>query len=91
MGMCKPSGGINKSIGGLGCLSRRSTPNTRTDLYDKNGVLIQQRWYGPDGWVVHNRDFNHGDLRPHDHYWVKNEEKGPQRSKGHLPVDDGFC
>lgn len=90
MGMCKPSGGINKSIGRLGSLNRRAAPNTRTDLYNENGELIQQRWYGPDGWVIHNRDYNH-DPRPHDHYWIWNDKKGPQRSKEHSDVDDNFC
>lgn len=91
MGMCKPSGGINKSIGRLGSLNRRSTPNTRTDLYNENGKLIQQRWYGPDGWVIHNRDYNHGYPRPHDHYWTWDNIKGLQRSKEHSVVDDNFC
>ncbi len=50
--MCKPSGGINKSIGRLGSLNRRATPNTRADLYNENGELIQQRWYGPDGRAI---------------------------------------
>ena len=89
--MCKPSGGINKSIGKLGSLSRRSKPNTRINLYDEHGNLIQQRWYGPDGWVIHNRDYNHGYPRPHDHYWIMNDKNGPQRSKIHSPVDDNFC
>lgn len=91
MGMCKPSGGINKSIGRLGSLDRRSIPNTRTDLYDEYGNLIQQRWYGPDGWVIHNRDYNHGYPRPHDHYWLCDDKKGPQRSKEHSATDDNFC
>ena len=91
MGMCKPSGGISKSTGRLGSLNRYSMPNTRIDLYDENGNLIQQRWFGPDGWVVHNRDYNHGTPRPHDHYWVWNDKKGPQRSKEHSAVDNNFC
>lgn len=91
MGMCKPSGGINRYVGKLGSLPRRSIPNTRTDLYNENGDLIQQRWYGADGWAVHNRDYNHGYPRPHDQYWNLDNEKGPQRSKEHSNVDDNFC
>lgn len=91
MGMCKPSGGIKTSEGRLGSLSRRGEPNTRINLYDSQGVLIQQRWYGPDGWVIHNRDFDHGHIRPHDHYWIWDEKKGPQRSREHSVMDNNFC
>lgn len=91
MGMCKPSGGINKSVGKLGSLDRRGTPNTRTDLYNENGEIIQQRWYDPNGWAIHNRDYTHAYPRPHDHYWNWDEEKGPQRSREHSAVDDNFC
>ena len=90
MGMCKPSGGIKKFVGRLGSLSRSSTPNSRSDLYDEKGNLIQQRWYGANGWVIHNRDYNHGSPRPHDHYWISDDEKGPQRSKEHSAVDKNF-
>ncbi len=91
MGMCKPSGGIEATVGRLGSLPRKSTPNTRIDLYNNKGELIQQRWYGPDGWVIHNRDYNHGYPRPHDHYWTWDEIKGPQRSKDHSNKDNSFC
>ena len=81
MGMCKPSGGINKSIGKLGSLNRRSIPNTRTDLYNENGDLIQQRWYDAEGKAVWDRDWKHNDSRrthkfPHDHYWDWEKNKG---------------
>ena len=46
MGMCKPSGGINKSIGRLGSLNRRYTPNTRTDLYNENGECAEDLAFG---------------------------------------------
>lgn len=72
-------------------LPRRSIPNSRTDLYNENGDLIQQRWYGADGWVIHNRDYNHGYPRPHDHYWNWDIKKGLQRSKEHSNVNDNFC
>lgn len=93
MGMCKPSGGIKKVVDRFGTLPRRDTPNTRTDLYDKNGNLIQQRWYGPDGWVVWNRDYNHeGEYKNlPDHRWIWDDIKGPQREKSHLPKNDNYC
>lgn len=64
--------------------------NTRTDLYNKNIGLTQQRWCGADGWVVHNRDCNYGHPRPYDRCWNLDNEKGPQRSKGHSNIDDNF-
>lgn len=92
MGMCKPSGGVEKEVGKLGSLPRKyKKPNVRVDLYNDKRELIQQRWYGADCWVVHNRDYNHGYPRPHDHYWNWNANKGPQRSKEHSAVDDNFC
>lgn len=59
MGMCKPSGGIKPMMGKIGDLPRIGTPNTRTDLYNEQGELIQQRWYGPDGRAIWNRDWKH--------------------------------
>lgn len=72
MGMCKPSGGIKSKVGGVGDLKIYGVPNTRIDLYDENDELIQQRWYGPDGRVIWDRDWKHGGGEhewPHDHYW----------------------
>lgn len=72
MGMCKPSGGISSQVGRIGDLKTTGAPNTRIDLYDKNGNLIQQRWYGPDGKAIWDRDWSHGSGEhewPHDHYW----------------------
>lgn len=92
MGMCKPSGGFDKRIGRLGSLPIKSdTPNIRLDLYNTKGELIQQRWYGPDCWVVHNRDYNHGYPRPHDHYWTWDDIKGLLRCEDHCDVDNSFC
>ena len=91
MGMCKPSGGIKSAVGWLGSLPRKDTPNTRTDLYNEKGEFIQLRWYGPDGWVIHNRDYNHGNPRPHDHYWHWHDNNGPLRNEDHSPVDNNFC
>lgn len=79
MGMCKPSGGINKPEYGpfgknikdvVGC-----TPNSRTDYFDEvTGKLLQQRWYDADGKAEWDRDWSHGDSNnthtfPHDYYW----------------------
>lgn len=76
MGMCKPSGGKFTKTGKIGELKSTGSPNTRIDLYDENGNLIQQRWYGPDGRAVWNRDWKHKDSNPkkphkfpHDHPW----------------------
>jgi hypothetical protein len=90
MGMCKPSGGIENVTGRLGDLDREGKPNTRYDLYNERGVHIQSRWYDTEGWVIHNRDYNH-DPKPHDHEWKMDDIKGPLRSKKHLPVDPDFC
>lgn len=91
MGMCKPSGGKSSRVGRLGSLPIKNTPNSRIDLYDFKGNLIQQRWYGPDGWVIHNRDYNHGNPRPHDHYWTLDDINGYLRDNKHAPIDDDFC
>lgn len=72
MGMCKPSGGITKQVGKIGELDPQSDPNTRTDLYNEDDALLQQRWYGPDGFALWDRDWNHGGKShtfPHDHPW----------------------
>ena len=81
MGMCKPSGGINSIVGKIGDLKRIGTPNSRTDLYNEQGELIQQRWYGPDGRAILNRDWKHKDKNPkkphkfpHDHPWDWNQK-----------------
>lgn len=82
MGMCKPSGGIDKKVGRIGSLKATGDPNTRIDLYDENGDLIQQRWYGPDGRATWNRDWKHKDSNPqkphkfpHDHPWDWSKKK----------------
>ena len=48
-------------------------------LFNENGELIQQRWYGPDGRAVLNRDWKHskkgGEHKfPHDHPWDWNKK-----------------
>lgn len=64
MGMCKPSGGIKAKIGKIGNLKAIGEPNTRIDLYNEKGELIQQRWYGPDVRAILNRDWKHKDNNP---------------------------
>jgi hypothetical protein len=96
MGMCKPSGGIQNVIGRLGSLARWGKPNTRYDLRNHKGELIQQRWYGPDGWVLWNRDYKHPDITktlkfPHDHKWDMDDKNGPQRGEDHLDTNLDFC
>lgn len=46
--MCKPSGGKFDMIGKVGSLPILWEPNTRIDLYDGTGKLLQQAWYGPE-------------------------------------------
>ena len=92
MGMCKPSGGVKSVYGPYreNIKPIHGTPNSRIDYYDEiTGKLLQQRWFGPDGYAIWDRDWDHSDpldshTFPHDHYWVwKNgklkryEYKGP--------------
>ena len=82
MGMCKPSGGIESKIGRIGDLKATGTPNSRTDLFNKNDKLIQQRWYGPDGRAIWDRDWSHGGgvhEWPHDHSWDWSDPNHPDR------------
>lgn len=62
MGMCKPSNGKKDSFGRLGSNIKtisEETPNTRVDFYDEEtGELLQQRWYGPDGTAIWDKDGN---------------------------------
>ena len=82
MGMCKPSGGISKQIGRVGDLKTTGEPNTRKDLYNEDGKLIQQRWYGSDGNAIWDRDQSHGGGEhewPHDHSWDWTNPQHPDR------------
>ena len=76
MGMCKPSGGIKSVYGPYReSAPKLSAPNTRIDYYDEQtGELLQQRWYGPDGMPIWDRDWKHNNSNqthtfPHDHSW----------------------
>ena len=82
MGMCKPSGGVEPRVGRIGDLEIIGKPNSRADLSNKNGKLIQQRWYGPDGRAIWDRDWLHGGGEhewPHDHSWDWTDPKHPDR------------
>ena len=92
MGMCKPSGGEIKRVGKVGSLKVMGMPNTREDLYDYNGNLLQQRWFGADGKAIHNRDWLHGGKHtfPHDHIWdySKLNPRQPYEGEG---IDEKYC
>ena len=98
MGMCKPSGGKLDVIGHIGDLDPTGIPNTRVDLYNPDGKLIQQCLYGPDGRALWDRDWDHGsnEVFPHDHWWgwEINKEHPPRPhykgSKGELTNLD-YC
>ncbi|MCL2234415.1 MAG: hypothetical protein FWC02_01900 [Firmicutes bacterium] len=96
MGMCSPSGGIEKVYGSYG----RSigpivgTPNSRTDFFDEvTGQLLQSRWYGPERWAVRDRDYDHNDSKnthefPHDHRWDWTKKRPRQKDEAE---DSNFC
>lgn len=94
MGMCKPSGGKFSQSGKIGDLKATGVPNTRIDLFDENGDLIQHRWYGPDGKAIWNRDWKHknkgGEHKfPHDHPWDWTKIKPRQDFLDE--INDNFC
>lgn len=110
MGMCKPSGGVKEVFGGTriqthelaeGRQKDSGNPNTRTDLFDKEGVdkiLIQQRWYDADGWAINTRDYtDHGfpddhPMVPHDHpHHRKHNQRPTRQSQGIKPNFEKFC
>lgn len=95
MGMCKPSGGKFDFYGPYRhSLPGKFLPNTRIDYYDEaTGELIQQRWYGPDGLVIWDRDWNHNDFYyehyfPHDHSWDWSKKIPRQKP---IPVNSSYC
>ena len=98
MGMCKPSGGKFTKIGKIGELKSTGSPNTRIDLYDENGNLIQQRWYGPDGRAIWNRDWKHKDENPkkphkfpHDHPWDWNKKIPRLKYDENREMNKDYC
>ena len=97
MGMCKPSGGKFTQIGKIGDLKKDGVPNTRIDLFNKDGELIQQRWYGPDGRAVLNRDWKHSNdpkkphKFPHDHPWDWGQKKPRLKYEESREINSDYC
>ena len=93
-----PSGGVTKRYGRVGSLPRfGAKPNSRTDLYNENGVLVQQRWYDHNGIAFRNRDYSETKFGVHDHLWSSYTETyidkngivkaDIERGVDHLPAD----
>ena len=81
MGMCKPSGGLYPMSGRVGSLPKIFKPNSRIDLFNKDGVIVQQGWYDADGVIIWYRDHAHGGGEhewPHDHYANLNNHGDPR-------------
>ena len=59
------------SVGKNGSLSLEGTPSSTVNLYSKDGVLLQRRYYGTDGKALKDIDFSHGGNHtfPHTHIW----------------------
>ena len=98
MGMCKPSGGIKSQVGRIGDLKTEGTPNTRIDLYNEQGKIIQQRWYGPDGRAIWDRDRKHLDSTPrkphkfpHDHPWGWNQKVPRLKYDEDRDINTDYC
>jgi len=96
MGMCKPSDGKTSITGKIGDLKAFGIPNTRIDMYDIFGKLIQQRWYGPDGRAIMNRDWKHNDPYKihkflHDHPWDWTKKKSRQDYDEQREIDINYC
>lgn len=96
MGMCKPSGGIKQAYGPYKhSLKKDGTPNSRLDYYDENTKkLLQQRWYGPDGLAIWDRDWDHSNPKgnhkfPHDHPW--DWSKNPPRQDFMNNINNSYC
>ncbi len=86
--MCAPSGGITNEYGPYGRNIKKvnnQPPNSRIDYYDEEtGDLLQQRWFGPDGIAIWDRDWDHKDPNnnhyfPHDHSWDFSKKKPRQK------------
>ena len=75
-GKCSPSGGTTSGGGRSSPMS--GAPNSRFNLLDALGRLIQSRWFGPRGEPLLDRDYrpHHGHPSPHDHHWVDGERQG---------------
>ncbi len=58
-------------VGKNGSLSLEGTPSSTVNLYSKDGILLQRRYYGTDGKALKDIDFSHGGNHtfPHTHIW----------------------
>ncbi len=79
----KPSNNHSATQGRIGSLKTKDKPNSSIDLYDKNGNLLQRRFYGKDGKATLDVDFSHGNgdgshTFPHKHIWDWSKDY-PQR------------
>ena len=98
MGMCKLSGGIKSKTGKIGDLKATGDPNSRIDLKNEQGELIQQRWYGPDGRTIWNRDWKHKDNNPqkphkfpHDHPWDYSKKNPREDYDENREINTYYC
>jgi len=67
-------------------LPTEGKPNSTDHLYNGDGSIKKTGWYGGDGKIIHERNYNHTGTMdfPHDHTWDYGNNS-PRRSKGHLP------
>ena len=89
MGKCKPSGGV-EDVNDRSLPKDGQTPNSKKRLFDDEG-LKQERWYGPDGRAIWDRDYRHkgkNEKFPHDHEWDHTKKK-PRGKK--QPPNPMFC
>ena len=92
-GSCQPSGGIKNMVGKPGNAKQKGTPNSRLDITDIVGNILQQIWYGFDGFIQWMRDWSHGNKGgehdfPHDHEF-ENGQKVPDN--GGLDTNPDYC
>jgi len=65
-------------------LPKTGEPNSVGRQYDDDGNLVRERYYGPDGRSVKDKDYKHGGQHefPHEHDWdwSKNPPRQPAKS-----------
>ena len=68
-------------------LPPKGVPGSNQTLPNPDGTPKQKRWYGPDGYLERDRDYNHpGNMPfPHDHVW-----NNGKRGREHLPPDPRY-
>ena len=69
-------------------LPDRGEPNSVGRQYDKDGNLVRERFYGPDGSPVKDKDYKHPGPHefPHEHNWDWSKEK--PRGGAEAPSDN---